>query len=407
MYQSLSLDTAPLLLSKNRITSVSKKVLVISPVPSHPQNAGNRSRIYNLLMNLQKLGHDVYFLYIHQEIADEYLMRKTWGDNFYSVPYTDCWQKKRSLAARIIRKLRCFLTNYPKYPGAVDDWYDNSVNQLLVELQRKIKPDVVIVEYVFFSKALKYFGKDVLKIIDTHDIFNNRVNLYKEKGQQYYWYSTTAKEESKGLRRADLIIAVQKEEEEYFKKLVGNKVITIGHTVPLHRPKQIAQPRIKILYVASKNEINIHSFSYFIREIFPKVRAKLPDVQLAIAGNICEVVEDTDGCIKLGYAENIDEVYDTVDVVINPILFGTGLKIKNIEALGQSKVLITTPEGAKGLEKGANKAFIVANNVDEFAQSVIEVLTNPILSSNLSQNAYVFAQDYNKKVLETLEKILA
>ncbi|MFQ4140946.1 glycosyltransferase family 4 protein [Chlorogloeopsis sp. ULAP02] len=402
MFQSFILDMAPVFLSQNRITSTSKKVLVISPVPSHPQNAGNRTRIYNLLMNLKNLGHEVHFLYIQQEIADEDLMCQTWGENFYSLPYTDCWQRKRSLFARIIRKLRCFLTNYPKFPGAVDDWYDNSINQFLVELQTKIKPDIVIVEYVFFSKALKYFSDDVLKIIDTHDIFNDRVNLYKNNGQQYYWYSTTLQEEIKGLCRADLVIAVQKEEEEYFKKLVGNKVITIGHTVPLRRPKQIAQPRRKILYVASRNEINIHSFGYFIKEVLPKVRAKLPDVQLAIAGNICEVIEDTDGCVKLGYIDNINEVYDTADIVINPILFGTGLKIKTIEALGQSKVLITTPEGAKGLEQGANQAFIVAKNLDEFAQSIIQVMMNPILSRNLSENAYVFAKDYNQKVIELL-----
>ncbi|MCP6757342.1 MAG: glycosyltransferase family 4 protein [Fischerella sp. CENA71] len=407
MYQSFSLDTTPLLLTKNRIASASKKILVISPVPSHPQNAGNRTRIYNLLINLQKLGHEVHFLYIQQETADEYLMHQTWGDNFYSFPYKHIRDKKRSLAQKIVSKLRYYLGDYPKYSYAVDDWYDNSLNKFLVEIHTKFKFDVVIVEYIFFSKALKYFGQDVLKIIDTHDIFSNRKKIYTINGQEYHWYSTTTKEETKGLQRADLIIAIQKEEEEYFKKLVGNKVITVGHTVSLHKPKQVKQPRRKILYIASRNEINIHSISYFLREVFPKLRTKLPDIQFVIAGNICEVIEDTDGCIKLGYIENVNEIYDTADVVINPILFGTGLKIKSIEALGQSKVLITTPEGAKGLDQGANKAFIVANNVDEFVQSVIEVLTNPTLFMNFSDNAYKFAQDYNQKVLEPLAKIFS
>lgn len=385
---------------------MSKKVLVISPAPSHPQDAGNRVRIYNLLINLQKLGHEVHFLYIQQETTEDSLMRQAWGDKFYSLPYTHLENRKRSLAQKIVRKLRSYITDYPRYPGAVDDWYENSVNKLLVELQKRVKFDVVIVEYVFFSKALKYFENDVLKIIDTHDIFNNRIELYQKNGQKYHWYSTTNKEEVKGLNRADLVIAIQKEEEKYFQKLVGDKVITIGHIVPLRRPKQMLKSNQKILYIASLNDTNLHGITYFIDNILPQVRTKLPDIQLLIAGKICEAVEEAEGCIKLGYVENLDEVYNTADVVINPILFGTGLKIKSIEALGQSKVLVTTPEGAKGLETRANKAFLIAKNADEFALHLIEVLTNPILSRNLSENAYAFAESYNKEVFDPLEEIL-
>lgn len=384
-----------------------KKVLVISPVPSHPQDAGNRVRIHNLLTNLQKLGHEVHFLHIEQETTDVSPMRQVWGNKLYSLPYTQLGDRKRTLAQKIVRKLRYYLTGYPRYSRAVDDWYDNSMNKFLVELQERIKFDVVIVEYVFFSKALKYFGKEVLKIIDTHDIFNNRVDLYSNNGQEYHWYSTTLKEEKKGLERADWIIAIQKEEEKYFKNIVGKKIITVGHTVALRRPKQLLLSKQTILYIASLNETNLHGITYFIREVLPKVRVKLPDAQLLIAGKICEAVDEADGCTKLGYIDNLNEVYDTANVVINPILFGTGLKIKSIEALGQSKVLITTPEGAKGLEEGANKAFLVAKDADEFAQYVVEVLTNSTLSYKLSENAYIFAEKYNKEVCKPLEQILS
>jgi glycosyltransferase involved in cell wall biosynthesis len=387
--------------------SMSKKVLVISPIPSHPQDAGNRNRIYNLIINMQKLGHDVHFLYIEEHEKNTDLMRLAWGNSFYSCSdYILPGHRKRSLLERIIRKLRCSLTDYPKFLNAVDDYYHDSISKYLVYLHKKVKFDVVIVEYVFYSKALNYFGKDVLKIIDTHDIFKDRVELYRKNGQTYKWYSTTAKEESKGLRRADWIIAIQEKEEEYFKKIVGNRVITIGHTVSLRKPNQMLSPRQKILYVASINETNLHAINCFIREVLPKVCSKLPEVQLMIAGKICEVVEEADGCIKLGYIDNINEVYDMADVVINPILFGTGLKIKSIEALGQSKVLVTTPEGAKGLEEGSNTAFLVAKDSEEFAQHLIEVFTNATLCKSLSENAYKFAENYNRKAIKPLEQIL-
>ncbi|OKH40342.1 hypothetical protein NIES2101_35030 [Calothrix sp. HK-06] len=384
-----------------------KKILIISPTPSHPQDAGNRARIYNLVLNLQKLGHDVHFLYIPHDTSDDHLMRQAWGSKLYFLPLIKLEHRKRSLVKRIIRKLMCSLSRYPTYPEAIDDWYDDSINKFLVKLQKQVKFDVVIVEYVFFSKALKYFAKGVLKIIDTHDIFANRQEMYQKNGLEYFWYSTTAKHEAKGLRRADLIIAIQQEEEEYFKSIVEKRVITVGHTVSLRRPeKKLTKPNLNILYIASNNENNIHGISYFISEVLPKLRAKLPDVQLLIGGKISEVIKYVDGCINLGYIDNLDEVYNTADIVINPILFGTGLKVKSIEALGQSKVLVTTLEGAKGLEAGANKAFLIAKDADEFTHYLIEVFTNPTLFSNLSKNAYAFAKIYNQEVFKPLENIL-
>ncbi|KAF3886899.1 glycosyltransferase family 4 protein [Tolypothrix bouteillei] len=237
-------------------------------------------------------------------------------------------------------------------------------------------------------------------------IFSLTEQKFIVKGQKYYWFSTTVKEEIKGLRRADLILSIQKDEEKYFQNLIGNKVITVGHTVSLRQPRYISEVRQKILFVASNNDTNIHGINYFIHEVFPKVRIKLHDVQLLIAGNICDVIQDDEDLIKLGYVNNLNDIYDTSDIVINPILFGTGLKIKTIEALGQSKVLITTPEGAKGLERGDKKAFLIANDSEEFAEFLIETLTNLVLSRNLSNNAYSFAKNYNEELFHPLEKYL-
>ncbi|MCI0616683.1 hypothetical protein L0244_27200, partial [bacterium] len=63
-----------------------KKILVISPIPTHPQNAGNRARVYSLLSNLRDMNHDVHFLHLKRELGDDKLMQEFWGDKFYSVP---------------------------------------------------------------------------------------------------------------------------------------------------------------------------------------------------------------------------------------------------------------------------------------------------------------------------------
>lgn len=88
-------------MGKNKIKL--KKILVISPIPSHPQNAGDRSRVYNLLQNLKKFGHDVYFICENRETncVEENIsykeMKDYFGNKFYLVPF----RPKLSFAGKV------------------------------------------------------------------------------------------------------------------------------------------------------------------------------------------------------------------------------------------------------------------------------------------------------------------
>lgn len=388
-----------------------KKILLISPVPSHPHNEGNRVRIYRLLMNLQAMGNDVYFVYIKQEVGDEEAMKKCWGNNFSSIDYkrpkTAFKKRPQKISDKIIRRIKAIFDSDPYFTYSVDDWYDNCIDRVLKELSRTINPDVVIVEYVFLSKALECFGNNVLKTIDTHDLFTDRYKLYLKNKQQPQWFSTTRREEKKGLSRADVIIAIQQKEAAILSRFISNKkIITIGHLVDLYEDYKDADRQLKnrILFVGSRNPINVNGIKYFISEVFPKLRNKMPDVQLILVGDVCDVLESCKGCIKLGRLSNLKDAYDMADVVVSPILFGTGLKIKNIEALGYSKPLVTTPAGAEGLEKAAGKAFLVAESPQQFLKCITEVLSNNNLYRELSKNAYEFAKAWNQDCLKVLQK---
>jgi glycosyltransferase involved in cell wall biosynthesis len=384
-----------------------KKILVISPVPTHPLNAGNRARIHRLLLNLEEMKHEVHFLHVKREPGDDEQMRKFLGSKFHSFPY-DISQIKIDFTGRIKRKLAWTFKNRHIFCYAIDDWYDRSLNEFLAKLAREISFDVVIVEYVFFSRALQCFGKNVLKIIDTHDVFTDRHRLFLNSGQQPKWYSTTAKEEAKGLQRADVIIAIKPQEKKFFSKLVDKKIITMGHAVALHKPAPGRQTSKKkrILFVGSTNSFNIHGINLFISDIFPRVKSFYPNLELMLAGKVCKAVDDFEGCIKLGEVDDIKTAYDGADMVINPVRFGTGQCIKTIEALGYSKPVVTTSTGAEGLEDGMNKAFLVANDSEGFAKSILTILSDATFYNQLSQTAYDFAKKWNEENLSELAGIL-
>ncbi|MAF13997.1 MAG: glycosyl transferase family 1 [Parcubacteria group bacterium] len=409
------------------------KILVISSIPTHPQDYGAKIRIYNLLLSLKSSGNQIHFLYndmewlgrgfrtkrINQK-ADLKKMNLCW-DKFYYVSGFSFYQIVFNFIDRSIGQAGIFLKKvfplaYKKIKPffhvsilnfSVDRWYRSNLDTFIKKLIKKEKFDMVIVEYVFLSKALDNFDNKVLKVIDTHDVFTNRQKIFEKINMELDWFYTSAEEEAKGLNRADVIMAIQDKEKEFFLKITKKKVITVGHLTTLRKPEWETEGQKGILFVGSGNPYNKQGINFFINEVFPVIQANIPEVKLILAGKISELVGNFDDCTRLGVVNDLELVYNSARVVINPVQMGTGLKIKSIEALGYAKPLVTTSHSAAGLEAGAGKAFLIADTVKDFANSIIKIFSSDELSRELSDNAYNFAKKYNDDNLAKLRKLVS
>jgi hypothetical protein len=396
------------------------KILAISPICSHPQNCGSKNRIFVILKNLQSLGHEVYFACEDRESNDNHSyyeeMKECWNGRFYLIPF----RPKLDLAGRIFRELKTLALadkllreyrwrllkdrralNFP-----IDYLYNPLLDDFIKKTFRNLRFDAVMVEYVWMSKALENFSSNVLKIIDTNDVCGNRTEKFINKGlKPDGFFSTSEEQEAKGLGRADIVIAIQEDDEKYFKTLTDKKTATVGHIVDIYEQKKWRGGK-NIIFVGCMNSANFHGMNHFIGKIWPKVLNKFPDSKLIIAGNISKFIkENVSSVIKLGEIKNIKEAYDMADIAISPIFAGTGLKIKNIEALGYGKPLLTTVYGAVGLDDKGNTSFLVCKTDDEFTENIEKLFTDEDFFNGLAANASAFAIRYNLKNFEALRKI--
>ena len=389
-----------------------KKILVISPVPTHPNSCGCSERINRFLLELEKL--DCEFLFAHISCSwmksDNSLMQQAWK-NFILIPYVFPRSIMKigikAVFNRLIRKLLILLKmNYvPIF--SIDEWYDDNIDKFLKNLANQNKFDIVIVEYVFFSKALENFDNSILKIIDTHDVFTNRQKLYQANKETPGFFYTDSFNEKKGLERANKVIAIQDLEKSFFQEQLGlgNKVYTIGHFVELDN---LFDPILEnnIVFFGSSNPINVKSINFFLEEVLPKIKYQIPDVNFLVGGGICSCLGESMHYRKLGSVEDKKLIYKQATIMVNPMLFGTGIKIKNVESLGYGIPLVTTSIGAEGLEDGINRAFLVGDNSEEFAQKVIKILSNQKYRLDLSSSAFQFAQHINNKNMDNLKSLL-
>jgi GT2 family glycosyltransferase/glycosyltransferase involved in cell wall biosynthesis/SAM-dependent methyltransferase len=134
----------------------------------------------------------------------------------------------------------------------------------------------------------------------------------------------------------------------------------------------------KILFVGGfGHEPNVDGILWFARDIFPRIRQRLPDWQLIIAGSnpprSVLALQDS-SCLVTGYIseEELEELYEKCRVAVAPLRFGAGVKGKVVEALLKGLPIVTTKVGIQGL-RGCSKAIKVADTAKDFAQGVIDL----------------------------------
>ena len=379
-----------------------KKLLVISPTPTHPNYAGSRARIQTLLLNLQQLGYEVHLLHIEREKGDAGAMREAWGEHYHVLPYS---LKRESTIRRYRRRLLRRLGSDNGWRHDIDAIWDKTNEQAIRKLQDQHRFDIVVVEYVFFSRALQLFDDGVLKVLDTHDVFTDRHKLYQARGERPQWFSTSAKDEGRALDRADVVLAIQSSEADYFRSLSGTHVSIVGHTVDVETiPSREQAPRL--LYIGSRNPINVRSLDWFISEIFPAVRDEQPNVELVVVGNIANDIAASPGVRKVGIIENLRDAYTLADIVVNPMLFGTGLKIKSLEAMAFGKALVTTGVGAAGLEDEIGDAYVCEDEPANQVREILRLLRDVDSLKATQRSAQAYVQAWNDDTLSNLRAAL-
>jgi len=380
------------------------RVLVISHLPILPATAGNKIRVWALMNNLRALGHEVWFMGLGLKPREEQAIRDAWGDNLVVVPYVSV----RHAKPRFNALKRWALDRAVGEGWIVPDldyriWphWDAAIRKLAGEQ----KFDIVIVEYVFYSKALLHFP-DAVKVIDTHDLFTDRAKKMAARNIKSHYWSLSRAQEAQGLNRADVIIAIQKHEAGFFDELTeGRKrVMVVGHTVSLRPLPAPAEPNL--LFVGTRYAANVDGARHFIDDVLPLVRQKVPSARLLVAGNVCEELKaGAPGVELLGVVDHLDDAYTRAAIVVNPVRAGTGLKTKTVEALGHAKPLVTTACGAEGIEEAAGSAFLMADDPAQMAACIIGLLESPAHAGELAQRAFRFASEWNEAQISALRSL--
>lgn len=206
--------------------------------------------------------------------------------------------------------------------------------------------------------------------------FNRQSRGYQRYLLTYLESSLAKSREKYALREFDSVWVCSKEDNLELKqqKDVRSSVLTFPNTLYLPPLLPANSGSSSILFVGGMSYFpNVDAAGYFSNEILPLIiENTAAPVEFTIAGKTPKAeilaLNDRDGIVVTGEVDSVKPFYASAHIVVAPIRFGGGTRIKILEAMAYGRLVITTKIGCEGLGVIHNEHVIIADTAAEFAR---------------------------------------
>ncbi|MDP4291146.1 MAG: glycosyltransferase family 4 protein, partial [Bacteroidota bacterium] len=209
------------------------------------------------------------------------------------------------------------------------------------------------------------------------------------------------------LNELDGIAAITTNDEERFRsfgctKLTGT--IPFGISCPQTAPPSTALKPKTLFHIGAMNWLpNQEGIRWFLRECWPMIHVKFPDVRLVLAGRempgwmLNTVITGVD---IMGEVPDATRFMCDNGIMIVPLFSGSGVRVKIIEAMALGKTVISTSIGMEGIKCRPQRDILIADTPEEFLETVISCHNDPEMARQIGENG-------RKYILENhlLEKV--
>ena len=171
----------------------------------------------------------------------------------------------------------------------------------------------------------------------------------------------------------------------------------------------IASDKPSLCHIGSMNwSPNMEGIEWFLDEVWPLIHEAHPDLQFTVAGHGTpdKLLQRQDPNVQFkGAVPSANEFMLDHDIMIVPLLSGSGVRVKIVEAMALGRVVITTSVGAEGLAVENGKHLFIADTPEEFLSVIDKCIQTPDICSIISENARDFISMHHNNELIT-QKLL-
>jgi polysaccharide biosynthesis protein PslH len=335
------------------------KILIISPFNIFPCYSGTNVRIYNIIKNLSR-NNQVFFLY------------------------------------HTYQQVKCKATKYPSlknvklFPAGPNNKSMQLFNPFLLfkamNIIKKEKIEIIIGEYLWsgiYLMLLKLFLNKQY-FFDEHNIEYKLIQFNHGKSGKICSHFVKQYEKM-AINNSEISFCISKDDKNGFTDLGidENKMAIIPNGVEssLYHAKNKKNARKK-LGILSREKIvlffgkldykpNEKAVDIIRRKIMPSIIKKDTTVKFFIIGQ-GHFIYSHPNLLFIGAVPNLAEYIQASDVVIIPLLNGSGTRIKILEAIACGKRVISTSIGAQGLiNQFTSRNLVIKDDWEGFCREIM------------------------------------
>ena len=260
--------------------------------------------------------------------------------------------------------------------------------------------DVVVFDFVH-AAVLRPADLGGATVCFTHnveaEIFERHAQTAASAPLRWLWASQARKMrhfEREVLRRFTRVVTVSERDAQKFADGIG---LTTARAIPTGvdldffswQPPACGSPTV--VFTGSMDwEANVDGVRFYLDEVWPRVRARMPDAQLRVVGRHPPESLTRRGVPGVTFTGFVDDVRDHVrdaQAFIIPLRVGGGTRIKAFEAMAMGLPVISTRIGIEGLDVVDGRHFLCADGPDALADATLRLLSDAGLGLQLSRAA--------------------
>lgn len=202
----------------------------------------------------------------------------------------------------------------------------------------------------------------------------------------------TREQELRLIRDTDATLVVSPYEQALLAREVpGARIEVLSNVHAVVGSRRDYAAREGLLFVGGyRHPPNVDAACWLVEQIFPHIRAALPEIELhLIGGDAPEHVRALGaqpGVRFHGHVPDLDPYLDGCRIALAPLRYGAGVKGKINQSMAHGQPVVATACAAEGMHLRDGHDVLVADDPQAFADAVVRLYRDPSLWQQLSDH---------------------
>lgn len=295
-------------------------------------------------------------------------------------------------------------------PHAIDEYHSADLAWLIQRQIYQKKIDVVQLEYLPMAQYAGGYRR-LVSVLFEHDIYFQSIGrqLAGMRGVIRRWkarleYLRAMRYEIATLQSLDRVQVCSKENGEFITSFLPelngrmDDDLRAGIDTSRYPFRTEGREPLTMLFLGSFRHLpNVEALNWFVIEVMPHIIREEPTARLIVIGSDPpprHSFPEASGNLELrGFVPDILAPLAQYSVFVCPILSGSGMRVKLLEAYAAGIPVVSTRVGAEGLAPGDGELCLLSDEPQEFAAKTIALLRDPVSAAAMATRARLYVEE--------------